>query len=159
MKKLLILLVIFAPALVFAQANPMGASKEDVELVQSIYGKEKRQIQTDFLKLDDAKKAAFWKLYDEYEVKRKELGKRRVALLENYITNFEKLDDAKTKEIITETASLGAATDKLVLQYFKKMQKEVGAKPAAQFYQLELYFLSAIRLAIFENIPFIADLK
>ena len=154
MKKLFILLVICLPSLAFAQTV-----KEDVELVQSIYGKEKRQIHTDFVKLEGAQKDAFWRLYDEYETKRKELGKKRVALLESYINNYEKLDNEKTKEIINETAALGAATDKLVHQYFKKMEKEVGAKSAAQFYQLELYFLSAIRLAIFENIPFIADLK
>jgi hypothetical protein len=61
----------------FAQSN-----KEDIDLIQSIYGKEKKTIVADFIKLEGAQKDAFWKLYDEYETKRKALGQKRVALLE-----------------------------------------------------------------------------
>jgi hypothetical protein len=52
------------------------------------------------------------------------------------------LDDATTSQIINETISLGAETDKLMATYHKKIEKAAGAKPAAQFYQLEAYFLS-----------------
>jgi hypothetical protein len=38
------------------------------------------------------------------------------------------------------------------------MSKTVGIKPAAQFYQLENYLLSAIRLEILDNIPFIGEI-
>lgn len=154
MKKLLVLAVFCLPLVAFAQSN-----KEDIDLIQSIYGKEKKTIVADFIKLEGAQKDAFWKLYDEYETKRKALGQKRVALLEKYATNYASLDDATTSQIIKETVSLGAETDKLIATYHKKIEKAVGAKPAAQFYQLEVYLLSAIRTQIFESIPFIGELK
>lgn len=154
MKKLLFLLFACSAFTAFAQSN-----KEDVDFIQSIYGKEKKAIVAEFIKLEAGQKDAFWKVYDEYEVKRKELGQKRVALLERYANNYLNLDDAATSQIIKETAALGLQTDKLVSTYHKKLEKVAGAKAAAQFFQLESYFLSAIRTAIFESIPFIGELK
>lgn len=154
MKKLLTLLSICLSTAVMAQSN-----KEDVDFIQSIYGKEKKMIVADFIKVDDANKDAFWKLYDEYETKRKELGKKRIALLEKYATNYANMDDATASSITKETAALGASTDKLISTYAKKIEKVAGGKAGAQFFQLESYFLSTIRVAILESIPFIGELK
>jgi len=155
MKRLFIpLLCLLAPVFAFAQSN-----KEDVDMIQSLYGKEKKTIVAEFIQLEGAQKDAFWKLYDEYETKRKELGKKRIALLEKYANSYATLDDAATKEIVTDMISLGAQTDKLIATYYKKMSKASGEKPAAQFYQLEAYLLSVIRASILEGIPFIGELK
>ncbi len=153
MKKLFILLAVCVSSVAYAQSN-----KEDVDFIQSIYGKEKKTIVGDFIKLESAQKDGFWKLYDEYETKRKELGRKRIALLEKYASTYGAMDDAATSQVIKETAALGAATDKLIATYHKKMEKAAGVKAAAQFYQLEAYFLSVIRASILENIPFIGEL-
>jgi len=153
MKKLITLLDIGFTTFAFAQSN-----KEDVDFIQSIYGKEKKTIVADFIKLEGAQKDAFWALYDEYETKRKDLGKKRIALLEKYANNYGTMDDATTTQIINETISLGAQTDKLIATYHKKMVKASGAKAAAQFFQLESYLLSVIRANILESIPFIGEL-
>lgn len=153
MKKLLTLLVICFSTAAFAQSN-----KEDVDFIQSIYGKEKKTIIADFIKLEGAQKDAFWKLYDEYETSRKELGKKRIALLEKYAASYSSMDDATATQITKETIKLGAETDKLIATYHKKMEKAAGAKAAAQFYQIEAYFLSVIRASILESIPFIGEL-
>jgi hypothetical protein len=155
MKKLLTLLFAFCVSMsAFAQSN-----SEDIDFIQSIYGKEKKTIVAAFVTLEGAQSDAFWSLYDEYETKRKELGKRRIALLNNYAANYLTLDDASTSKIIKEMISLGAANDKLMATYFKKIEKASGAKSAAQFYQLEAYLLSAVRASILENIPFIGELE
>jgi len=154
MKKLLTLAAVFFTSLAFAQSN-----KEDVDIIQSLYGKEKKAIVAEFIQLKDDQKDAFWKIYDEYETKRKELGKKRVAILEKYVNTYASADDATTSKIIAETAALGVQTDKLIATYQKKIEKAAGAKAAGQFFQLEAYLLSAIRVAIFESIPFIGELK
>ena len=137
----------------FAQSN-----KEDVDMIQAIFGKEKKTMVAGFVKVDASQADAFWKLYDEYETSRKELGKKRIALLEKYATNYATLDDATTDQIIKENQTLQAETDKLIVTYYGKIKKVAGSKPAAQFYQLEGYLLSVIRATILENIPFIGEL-
>ncbi len=153
MKKVLFVVALFISSLAFAQTNV-----EDVDLVQAIYGKEKKTLMSEFVTLDEAQKDTFWKLYDEYEVKRKELGKKRVDLLEQYSQKYMDLDDESTTALINQSISLGESTDKLIAEYFRKMSKSVGVKPAAQFYQLEGFLLNEIRAGILENIPFIGEL-
>jgi hypothetical protein len=153
MKNLFILPLIF-----FFGASYGQSAREDIDLIQSMFGKDKKLIVASFIQLDPAKKDAFWQLYDEYETKRKELGRKRIALLERYANAYASLDDATTDKMIAETAALGLQTDKLVQTYHKKIRKAAGSKPAAQFFQLESYFLSAIRATLLEAIPFIGEL-
>lgn len=154
MKKILIAAVaVLLSVTGFAQSN-----KEDVEIIQSLYGKEKKAIAAEFIVLEGVQKDAFWKLYDEYELKRKELGKQRVALLERYAANYASLDDATTDQLIKEMTSVSVKTDKLIATYYNKMKKAGGVKAAAQFVQLESYMLSVIRASILESIPFIGEL-
>ncbi len=153
MKKLLIAALLLISTVGFAQSN-----KEDVDVIQSLYGKEKKTILAGFIVLEGEQKDAFWKIYDEYETQRKELGKQRVALLEKYAANYGTMDDATTDQIIKEMTSLGVKTDKLIGTYYGKMKKSASVKAAAQFVQFEAYVLSVVRASIMESIPFIGEL-
>jgi hypothetical protein len=153
MKHVLIMVALFLSVTGFAQSN-----KEEVDLVQSLWGMEKKEIVAEFVKVDAASKDAFWKLYDEYEMERKALGKERISLLEKYAANYATLTDDMTDEIMNEMISLGSKTDKLAASYYGKMKKAAGVKAAAQFLQLESYINSSIRAAILEEIPFIGEL-
>ena len=153
MKNVLLFAALFISVATFGQSN-----KEEVDLVQSLWGMEKKEIVTQFVKVDPSAKDAFWKLYDEYEVDRKELGKERISLLTKYAENYTKLNDDMIDDIMGEMVSLGAKTDKLAASYYNKLKKVAGSKAAAQFLQLESYINSSIRAAILEEIPFIGEL-
>ena len=135
-------------------------SKEDIDLIQAIYGKEKKAIVQDFIMPpDSARKAAFWKLYDAYETERKNYGKQRVVLLDKYAKAYATFDDKSTDEIMKETMSLQKHVDQLIITYYDKIKKSVGVKQAGQFYQIESYLLSATRVYILGNMPFIDELE
>ncbi len=146
--------VLFVLAL-FGQTINAQSNKEETDLIQSIFGMEKKAIMADFIGPDAGD--AFWTLYDEYETKRKELGKKRVAVLVDYVENYNNLDSAKYDEVIANMISLQKGTDNLIGQYYKKVKKTSGSKVAAQFFQLEEYILTQIRAAIFEGIPMIGE--
>lgn len=156
MKKLcltfILVLITFTSSLL-AQSN-----KEEVDMMQAVFGMEKKDIVSEFIQLDQGKSDAFWALYDDYETKRKDLGKRRINLLNTYIDSYDSLDDSTTGKILDEMMSLQVSTDKLLSAYAKKIKKAVDVKTAAQFYQIEGYVLSKIRSSIMENIPVIGEL-
>lgn len=151
------LLLLFA-ALFFSVTSFAQSAQEEIDLLQSMYGMQKKEIVANFIKLEGDQKVAFWKLYDAYEMERKALGKSRIDLLEKYAMNYGTMDDATTDEITKEMISLGAKTDKLISSYYGKMKKPAGVKAAAQFVQIESYLLSTIRSTILEEIPFIGEL-
>ena len=153
MKTILIAAALLVSTISFAQSN-----KEDIDFIQAMYGKEKKEIVAGFIKLEGAQKDAFWKLYDEYETQRKELGKKRVSLLEKYAANYGTMDDASTDALMKEMNALGLKTDKLIDTYYGKIKKASSVKAAAQFVQIEIYLLSVVRATILESIPFIGEL-
>ncbi len=151
-KTLLTITILLFAAYGFSQSN-----KEEVDLVQSIFGMEKKAMVAEFIKPEGAQKDAFWAAYDQYETERKELGKKRIDLLNKYAAGYSNLDDASTDKVISETMSLQVQNDKLIESYYKKIKKSCGSKTAAQFYQFETYLLSEIRATIMENIPLIGE--
>ena len=98
----------------FAQSN-----KEDVDMVQAMYGKEKKSIVADFIIPDAAKKTAFWSLYDAYETERKALGQQRITLLEKYANIYDSLDAKSTDGIVKQTITLQKSVDGLIGTYYE----------------------------------------
>jgi hypothetical protein len=155
MKKI-ILAAVFMTTMTFMASSQTNT--EEIDYIQSIFGMAKKSIVQGFIDLESFPEDEFWQLYDEYESARKEFGKKRLKLLDSYANDYMTMDDEKTDEIIKSMTIQKKNLDKLIVKYYKKMKKSVGSKPAAQFYQLENYFLSAIRLTILENIPFIGEI-
>lgn len=153
MKKILLTTVMVSLAcFAYSQSN-----KEEVDLVQSVFGMEKKAMAAEFIKLEGAQKDAFWTAYDEYESKRKNLGKKRIELLNRYVSSYTSLDDATTDQVIKDVINLQGDTEKLIVTYYNKIKKGSGVKAAAQFYQFENYVLGKIRSEIMENIPFLGE--
>ena len=151
MKKFLLIgVALFATSLAFTQSN-----KEEIDLLQAAFGMDKKAIVADFVKPSDTQTETFWKLYDEYETKRKELGKERIDLLnqyaDQYLTMTNEQADAFTKKVI----DLQNRTDKLINAYYEKVRNVTDGIVAMQFYQIEAYILTTIRLQILHNVPFI----
>ena len=156
MKKinLLLSIILLTVASVSAQSN-----KEEVELFQSIFGMEKKAAVSDFIKVEGETATEFWKLYDAYEEERKENGIKSIEVLEIYSEEYSSLDDAKMKSITKDLISINNKYNKLIQKYYKKIDKKCNAKSAAQFYQIEMYFQSVIRLTIMEEVPFIGEVE
>lgn len=134
-------------------------TQDDINLVQSMYGMEKRDLVQQYIKFNDSVSAtAFWKLYDEYEVDRKKLGQDYIAILTDYANNFATLDDKKADELVSKSSENNIAYEKLYMKYYKKMKAPIGALKASQFFQLEAYLRSAIKTSILDEIPFIGEI-
>lgn len=155
-KNFLNLVSVLFITVLFGQTLNAQTNKEETDLMQSVFGMEKKAIVADFIDVESGD--PFWALYDEYETKRKALGKERLTALTNYVENYDNHDYATYDNIIETMISLQKRTDKLMEQYYKKIKKTSGSKVAAQFYQLEGYILTEIRAAIFEGIPMIGEL-
>ncbi|MEN8227812.1 MAG: hypothetical protein ABFS38_06620 [Bacteroidota bacterium] len=156
MKRVLIILTIAFAGVLTSNAQTQN---EEIDIIQSLFGMEKKAAVAAFLELEGASADAFWELYEAYETDRKALGKRRIDLLNNYAEEYLELDDAKTEEIMKETIALSQSYDKLIVKYYKKVKKSHGVKTATQFFQIESYLKSYIRTIIFSSIPFVGEIE
>ena len=155
MKKITFLMVALTIAIVsYSQSN-----KEEVDLFQAAFGMEKKAVVSNFVHPTDLQKDAFWKLYDEYEIARKENGKKRIELLEQYAKTYKTITNEQADSWTKEVIKLSAATDKLIVTYYNKIKKVTNPVVALQFYQIEGYILTTIRMEILEGVPFLGEKK
>jgi hypothetical protein len=151
MKKYLILIaVLFAASFASAQSN-----KEEVDLLQAAFGMDKKAVVGDFVKPSDTQKDAFWKLYDEYETQRKVLGKERIELLKQYAAQYQTMTSEQADAWSKKVMELQKKTDNLIITYYTKIKGVSDGIVATQFYQIENYILTAIRMEVLENVPFL----
>jgi hypothetical protein len=134
----------------YAQSN-----KEEIDLMQAAFGMDKKAAAAEFVKPAENQKATFWKLYDEYETQRKELGKQRIQLLEQYADQYKTMTneqaDAWTKKIM----DLQKKTDNLIATYYGKVRSVTDGIVALQFYQFENFVLASIRSQLLDQVPFV----
>jgi hypothetical protein len=140
-------------AVTFAQSN-----KEDVEIIQNMFGKQKKELIQVYMTIPEDKKAGFWSLYDQYETERKLLGKERIALVEAYANEYATMDDKKASDLMNRKLKWLGDYSKLQKKYYDSMSKMIGGLQASKLFQLEDYLENNIRLFIQENIPFIDEL-
>jgi len=79
MKKIVLFIVaILFFQVTFAQNNQI---KSEMELMQDAFGFEKKDVMSEFVDLTGVNANNFWKLYNEYEIARKKMGKEKMDLL------------------------------------------------------------------------------
>jgi len=154
MKKNLLMFILSISTGVGAQTS----AADDVAIIQDIYGKSKTQVIVEYLQLPESQSAAFQEIYDKYEIERKELGKKKIQIIEDYAANYDTLSDEKAAELTQANLKNNQNLDKLLSKTFNKAKKVVGGKSAAKFVQLEQYLQIIIRSELQDNIPFIGEL-
>lgn len=150
----LITLCILTSFATFAQQDT-----DNTDFFKTLFGVEKIEIVKDFIKVDKANEAAFWAIYKEYELDRKELRSERLDLINDYAENYSDLSDDKIADLTKRSFKQNKASSKNIEKYFKKLKKAGGIRAAAQFLQIENYFQSLSKATVYENIPFIGELE
>jgi len=133
-------------------------SHDDLTIIQSAYSKKKSDLVKDVMKLNAAQSKAFWPVYDKYEAKRVALSNQRVAVINEYLTTYDKLNDQQANALINRVFANDKSFTDLERTYYPNFASAVGAKNAAKFYQLENYLKLIVRLSVQDNIPFIGEL-
>ena len=127
-------------------------NQDEVQLMQSLYGMEKRDIVAEFIELSDLQENEFWEIYDEYEEKRKEIGKEKLRLLNAYVNDYGEVKPQDADLFMKQAIPLRMKSDKLVDTYYKKVKSKTDPIVAMQFYQIENYLSDAIRMELLEEI-------
>ena len=147
MKRFLLIILAFVSVSLHAQNNP-----DELQMMQSLYGMDKRDIVSEFVEVGEDQTKVFWELYDEYELKRQELGKERFNLLSKYVDEYGGVKAADADNFMKMAIQLRMKFDRLMDSYYKKVKSNTDPIIAMQFYQIEHYLSDAIRMELLEEI-------
>lgn len=134
-------------------------SIEEVNVIQNLFGAQKKVVFEENMDLSGINADVFWKLYNEYEVERKKIGEKKVALLMSYTTAQGEVTNDEADGILSEASNIRNSENTLIMKFVKKIRKETNPLVAAQFYQIEHYITDGVRFALLNNIEFIHKKK
>jgi hypothetical protein len=140
------------------QAKPADAAIEaqiaaEIQLLRSDVKTMSRTLLTDALELSAPEAAAFWPIYDEYELATTKLDDVRLACIKTYLDNFDTMTPAMTEDIAKRIFKFQMDRIKLSETYFKKVSKAVSAQKGARFLQVDTAIRSAKDLQIQARMP------
>ena len=112
----------------------------------------------DFLKLNEEEAALFWPVYEEFNMDRGVISKKRIELITKYADEYNTITAEQIDELVGESFANRASLEKLHKSYYNKFKKAVGPKRAAQFVQYERFVDNAINTELNNNLPLIGEL-
>ena len=145
-KLLSLVFISFLSLGIFAQSN-----QDEIELMQFLYGMEKRDIVTEFIELSEVQEQKFWTLYDASENHRNELGKKKLRLLQSYVDDYRQVKSEDADNFMKQVIPLRIKSGKLTDNYYKKIKTKTDPIVAMQFYQIENYLADAIKMELLED--------
>jgi hypothetical protein len=128
---------------------------DEADMFQKVFLFEKKQVVAGYVHPTESQKAAFWKLWDEYEAKRKENGKVRLELYQEYTAKYTTMTDEQVDTWFKKALEVQTNFDNLIKEYYEKIKEATSTIVAVQFYQAEYFFTNKIRAEILEDIPFL----
>ncbi|MEN8124810.1 MAG: hypothetical protein ABFR32_06715 [Bacteroidota bacterium] len=132
-------------------------TNEEIEVIQELFGSEKKAIIDENINLYGVDSEKFWKLYDEYEAQRRDIAKEKLELLHKYSLKTGAVSNTLAEELLKKAIIIRAAQDNLIMKYSDKIKKNTSPLVASQFYQIEHYISDGIRFTILDNMDFIQD--
>jgi len=150
MKKTIILAagIFFSLNSLIAQSN-----SEDIDIVQAAWGKNKKELVSQYMQVPAKDSIAFWKLYDEYTAETKKNAKQRVKLYERTAEAYSNMTATTADSLAGNFFKQRAEQEKLIEAYYKKIKTATSPIVAFQFYQGEVYLLTQLRSQIMQQIP------
>jgi hypothetical protein len=134
-------------------AKPLTDS--DIQLLRSDVQADKNQIITHTMAFTDAESSAFWPVYRDFAREQQAIGDERVKLIKDYAQNYDKIDDAKAKDMAQRLLNIEAKMLNVRQEYWPKFEKALGAKRAAKFYQVDSRLSLIVNLQLASVIPLV----
>lgn len=132
---------------------------EEITMVQSIYGMDKRELIAKHMKLNSNQATLFWQLYDEYEIQRKEIGQKRANNIISYADKYEQMSNEDADKLIKSSFEINLSFIQLWELTYKKMAKSLTPVIAAQFIQAEMFIENMVRQELSLDIPLIGEIE
>src|SRR3954464_57916 len=147
--------IVLLAALMAGTASVTYAQTSDAETdaMINLLGVQKKEAVAKLVPVSGKDSVAFWKLYDEYLVKNKEVAKSRMKLYEQTANAYGDMTATTADDLAKRYFQNRMVQEKSLEEYYGKIKTATSPITAFQFYQAEVYLLTMVRASIMQQIP------
>jgi hypothetical protein len=135
---------------------PAAQAQSTVDDTQQLIAQiqtDKRAVVLEAMQLSDEQLARFIPIYDAYQIERKALMERGVALINAYAANYDSMTDEAAGKLLKDWFKLQDDENALMRRYAKKLDKVLPTSRVLRFVQIENKLNSVMRLPAIRNVP------
>lgn len=130
---------------------------DEITLIQSEFGMEKRALVEQYMELSESDAQAFWPVYQKYEDERRAITRERLKLVNDYLEKFESISETELDAMVKRRLKVDASMTKLHSKYYSQFKKATSTTIAAKFLQLDDYIQTTLFLALLDGLPFLGE--
>jgi len=134
-------------------------SDAEAEAMVNLLGVQKKEAVAKLVPVTGKDSAAFWKIYDEYLKKNKDLAKTRIKLYEQTAQTYSNMTAANANSLAVRYFENRSIQEKSLEEYYNKIKTATNAVVAFEFYQAEIYLTTQIRASIMQQIPTYGEIQ
>ena len=131
--------------------------KDEIELTRSEVQSRRQEIVKELMELTPTESEGFWPVYRDYQRDAAKLGDQRVALIETYFANADRLTDEQADKLLEDAFKLRKNQLDLQKKYVGKYRKVMPAVKVARLYQIENALDAIISANLQASMPMIGD--
>lgn len=131
--------------------------KDEIELTRSEVQSRRQEIVKELMELTPQESEGFWPVYRDYQRDAAKLGDQRVALIETYFANADRLTDEQADKLLEDAFKLRKNQLDLQKKYVGKYRKVLPPVKVARLYQIENALDAIISANLQASMPMIGD--
>ena len=131
--------------------------RDEIELTRSEVQSRRQEIVKELMELTPQESEAFWPVYRDYQRDAAAIGDQRVALIETYFANADRLTDEQADKLLEDAFKLRKNQLDLQKKYVGKYRKVLPPVKVARLYQIENALDAIISANLQASMPMIGD--
>ena len=140
-------------------ASYCQTSDAEVDATITLLGIQKKEAIAHLVSVSGKDSVAFWKIYDEYQQKTKEVAADRMKLYERTAMSYDNMTPERADSLANKYFANREEKEERLQAYYAKIKTATNATVAFQFYQAEVYLLTMLRAQIMEQIPTYGEIE
>ncbi len=155
MKKLFLVIVLAGSTLIIYGQT----SDAEAEAMVNLLGVQKKEAVAKLVMVSGKDSVAFWKIYEDYLNKNKELAKARIKLYEQTAQSYGNMSPAVADSLAKKYFQNRQVQEKSLEDFYNKIKVATNPVVAFEFYQAEVYLLTMVRASIMRQIPTYGEIQ
>lgn len=116
---------------------------------------QKAAIVVNNMHFSESESEAFWPVYQSFQKELSKVWDEKIALIKDYATHFDQVDDTKAKTLTDQAFSVEQQRLDVIKKYIGEFRKVLSAKQVARFFQLEMQMQRMLDLQVAAELPLV----
>ncbi len=130
------------------------SSTVELEKAKGHLQRERENIFIQALHLSTTQASVFHPIYVEFNKEKRILDDLLISLFIKYADNYQKLDHEIMDDFIKQSEEYERKELRVRKKYYKKISKAISTELASQFYEVDDFISTSLRLNVLSGLPF-----